>query len=134
MTFIQVPNTLHFGKLKHWTEITVQDLYLDCKYPLFFSLHFRVAFLLAFLVCPLATSSRRQEDSDGSQNPTKMALVFDEYMFKFFLLFIHFSPSEESDGPGADGESELPDGHHREGLLWPAVHRPQPCQPLDRTD
>ena len=40
--------------------------------------------------------------------------------------------AEESNGTGVDGEGELPDGHHREGLLRAAVHRPQPRQPLDR--
>ena len=37
---------------------------------------------------------------------------------------------EEGNRTGAPREDPLPDGHHREGLLWPPVHRPQPRQSL----
>ena len=43
------------------------------------------------------------------------------------ILIFHL---EKSDWAGADGEDPLPDGHHREGLLRAAVHRPQPRQSL----
>ena len=43
------------------------------------------------------------------------------------ILIFHL---EKSDWAGADGEDPLPDGHHREGLLWTPVHRPQPRQSL----
>ena len=55
---------------------------------------------------------------------------FLDFYLLLVLTFVFFA--EESDGAGVDGEGELPDGHHREGLLWPPVHRPQPRQPLDR--
>ena len=62
--------------------------------------------------------------------------IFDNIKRASFLLGIFLTSnllykfSEKGNGSGADGEDPLPDGHHRERLLWVAVHRPQPCQSL----